>query len=154
MQFNSAVHIDQQSVRPLFGHSMNHTSQDPSFRGAPAMGRAVGTHLMVTHSSLDHRGQTLCTCYWPLRPCNGAFSGWVRHQFAEACSNGSAGAVWDVIGGWPWRGCWHFGEKSEINTELLMLVPFIDLDSISQLWLPLLFSLSVCLTDGRAWKSV
>ena len=53
---------------------MNHISQDPSLRGALALGSALGTHLTVTHSSLDHRGQTLRARYWPLRPCNGHWS--------------------------------------------------------------------------------
>lgn len=48
-------------------------------------------------------------------------------QFTEASSNGSTGVVWDMIGGWPWSGCWCFGEEGEINTELLMFVPSIDL---------------------------
>lgn len=59
---------------PLLGHSMNHISQDPSFRGASTLSKAPGTHLRVTHSSLVHRGQPLCACYWPLHPCNGHWS--------------------------------------------------------------------------------
>lgn len=48
--------------------------QDPYFIETPTRSRALGTHLTVTHISLDHRGQTLCTHYWPLRDCNGHWS--------------------------------------------------------------------------------
>lgn len=40
-------------------HAMNYISRDLFFRATLALSRAPGTHLMVTHSSLDHRGQTL-----------------------------------------------------------------------------------------------
>ncbi len=115
-------------------HSVNHIGQDPSFRGVPALSRALGTHLTVTHSSLDHRGQTqtLITCHFVPVMDTGAFAGWVGglwgngmcRQFAKAHSlelsemsleydlEGVVGVFW---------------EKSEINTELLMFVPSIDI---------------------------
>lgn len=156
------------------GHSMHHISKDHSFRRTPALSRAPGTHFTVTHSSLDHRNQTLCACYRPLRPCNGRWSicrvggreGFGGQRFVLPCKvlsvcwgtfQWECRAVWDVIGGWPWRGCWRFGEESEINTELLMFVPSIDLflclPFISPCLAPAIFSLSVSLIDGRAWKS-
>lgn len=156
---------------------MNHISWEPSFREALALSRASGTHLTVTHSSLDHRGQTLCARYQPIRPCNGHLSvceagwcGWAgvvvgafgdvchsakSRQFARPRSNGSARAVWDVIRGWPWKGRCRFGEESEINTELLMFVPAIDLSlspSRSSRCVQLSRSFSFCVPDW--WQSL
>ena len=157
------------------GHSINHLSQDPSFGGVSALSGAPGKHLTVTHSSFDHRGRTFCACYRRIRPCNGHWSicrmgGWEAFEGQRFVPPCKASSVCRDVCRWECPRClrsdWRMtlrgllgvlGEESEINTELLMFVPSIDLflclPFISLCLAPSIFSLFVSLIDGGAWKS-
>lgn len=144
---------------------MNHIIQYPSFMGALALNRAQGTHLMVTHSSLDHRGQTLCARYRPLVPVmdTQVFAGWLVRwvewglgwrcvlpcKVSSICSDA---VQWEgqicltCDWGMTLNGSLPFCRESEINTELLMFAPSIDLSAF-HFGVLCSLSLSLCFPD-------